>query len=154
MWNFVVDFFSDLIFFLERTIRALAKINYFVQLVRNWVSMNDRKTVQSDISERPNVTKMWQLLIDYDRFLSDCPTLMHGIAIPNVQHYQATLEHWVCELAHSFFLFFSFFFWWIGKKQPDSIIQFIDKGLHMLKIHFHNFHVLRCFIKKKKLEKY
>ena len=37
-------------------------------------------------------------------FLSDCPSLMLGIAIPCLQHSQAILEHGVCELAHSFFL--------------------------------------------------
>ena len=36
-------------------------------------------------------------------FLSDCPSLMLGIAIPCIQHSQAMLERGVCELAHSFF---------------------------------------------------
>ena len=39
-------------------------------------------------------------------FLSDCPSLMLGIAIHCIQHSQATLERGVCELAHSFFHFF------------------------------------------------
>ena len=38
-------------------------------------------------------------------FLSDCPSLMLGIAIPCIQHSQALLERGVCELAHSFFHF-------------------------------------------------
>ena len=36
-------------------------------------------------------------------FLSDCPSLMIGIAIHCVQPSQAMLERGVCELAHSFF---------------------------------------------------
>ena len=40
-------------------------------------------------------------IFDYD-FLSDCPSLMHGIGIHYVQHFQAMLERGVCELAHSF----------------------------------------------------
>ena len=42
----------------------------------------------------------------YIPFLSDCPSLMLGIAIHCIQHSQAMLEHRVCELAHSFFHFF------------------------------------------------
>ena len=38
-------------------------------------------------------------------FLSDCPSLMLGIAIHCIQHSQAMLERGVCELAHSFFHF-------------------------------------------------
>ena len=36
-------------------------------------------------------------------FLSDCPSLLLGIAIRCIQHSQAMLERGVCELAHSFF---------------------------------------------------
>ena len=36
-------------------------------------------------------------------FLSDCPSLMLGIAIHCIQLSQAMLERGVCELAHSFF---------------------------------------------------
>ena len=36
-------------------------------------------------------------------FLSDCPSLLLGIAIHCIQHSQAMLERGVCELAHSFF---------------------------------------------------
>ena len=36
-------------------------------------------------------------------FLSDCPSLMLGIAFYCIQHSQAMLERWVRELAHSFF---------------------------------------------------
>ena len=36
-------------------------------------------------------------------FLSDCPSLMLGIAIHCIQHFQAMLECGVCELAQSFF---------------------------------------------------
>ena len=35
--------------------------------------------------------------------LSDCPSLMLGIAIHCIQHSRAMLERGVCELAHSFF---------------------------------------------------
>ena len=38
-------------------------------------------------------------------FLSNCPSLMLGIAIHCIQHSQAMLERGVCELAHSFFHF-------------------------------------------------
>ena len=38
-------------------------------------------------------------------FLSDCPSLILGIAIRCIQHSQATLERGVCEFAHSFFHF-------------------------------------------------
>ena len=36
-------------------------------------------------------------------FLSDCPSLMLGIAFHSIQHSHAMLERGVCELAHSFF---------------------------------------------------
>ena len=39
----------------------------------------------------------------YIPFLSDCPSLMPGIAIHCIQHSQAMLERGVCELAHFFF---------------------------------------------------
>ena len=39
----------------------------------------------------------------YIPFLSDCPSLILGIAIHCIQHSQAMLERGVCELAHSFF---------------------------------------------------
>ena len=38
-------------------------------------------------------------------FLSDCLSLMLGIAIHCIQHSQAMLERGVCELAHPFFHF-------------------------------------------------
>ena len=38
-------------------------------------------------------------------FLSDCPSLMLGIAIHCIQHSQAMFERGLCELAHSFFHF-------------------------------------------------
>ena len=38
--------------------------------------------------------------------LSDCPSLMLGIAIHCIQHSQAMLECGLCELANSFFYFF------------------------------------------------
>ena len=41
-------------------------------------------------------------IFDYG-FLSDCPSLLHGIDICYVQHSQAILECAVCEPAHSFF---------------------------------------------------
>ena len=46
-----------------------------------------------------------QQIFDYD-FLSDCPSLLHGITIRYVQHCQTVLERGVCELAHSSFIFF------------------------------------------------
>ena len=39
----------------------------------------------------------------YIPFLSDCPSLMLGIANHCIQHSQAMLERGLCELAHSFF---------------------------------------------------
>ena len=51
------------------------------------------------------------LLINNYDFLSDCPSLMHGIAFPYVQHCQAMLGHGVCELAHSFFHFVIMMIW-------------------------------------------
>ena len=36
-------------------------------------------------------------------FLSNCPSLMLGIALRCIQHIQAMLEREVCEFAHSFF---------------------------------------------------
>ena len=41
--------------------------------------------------------------LDETGFLSHCPSLMLGIAISCIQHFQAMLERGVCELAHSFF---------------------------------------------------
>ena len=40
---------------------------------------------------------------DETGFLSDCPSLLLGIAIGCIQHSQAMLQRGVCELAHSFF---------------------------------------------------
>ena len=40
---------------------------------------------------------------DETGFLSDCPSLMLGIAIRCIQHSQAMLERGICELAHFFF---------------------------------------------------
>ena len=40
---------------------------------------------------------------DETGFLSDCPSLILGIAFRCIQHSQAMLEGGVCELAHSFF---------------------------------------------------
>ena len=42
------------------------------------------------------------LIFAYD-FLSDCPSLMHGIGIHYLQHLRVMLECGVCELVHSFF---------------------------------------------------
>ena len=42
-------------------------------------------------------------------FLSNCLSLMLGIAIHCILHSQAMLERGVCELAHSFFHFILFF---------------------------------------------
>ena len=44
---------------------------------------------------------------DETGFLSDCPSLMLGIAIRCIQHSQGMLEREVCELTHSFFHFCS-----------------------------------------------
>ena len=61
---------------------------------------------------RNNLYSFWTLakiiLCNSDEigFLSDCSSLMLGIAIHCIQHSQAMLEHGVCELAHSFFHFF------------------------------------------------
>ena len=65
---------------------------------------------------RSNLYPFWTLAkiilcnSDETGFLSDCPSLMLGIAIHCIQHSQAMLERGVCELAHSFFHFF---------KNPD-----------------------------------
>ena len=56
-------------------------------------------------------------------FLSDCPSLMLGMAIHCIQHSQAMLERGVCELAHSFFHY---------PKKFD--VNFINTFL----IHFYN----------------
>ena len=45
-------------------------------------------------------------------FLSDCLSLMLGIAIHCILHSQAMLERGVCELAHSFFHCFNKIFLW------------------------------------------
>ena len=78
-------------------------------------------------------------------FLSDCLSLMLGIAIHCIQHSQAMLERGVCELAHSFFHFESSIYytngnsnacalsssciWWVGILVIDWIkLYFIIKG--------------------------
>ena len=53
------------------------------------------------------ITLMFKVSIVFNfmnDFLSDCPSLMHGIAIRYVQHCQAMLECGVCELAHFSFI--------------------------------------------------
>ena len=79
--NLMKPFFSYIcrnllfeIFLREKLELNLAKIYYFMQLVWNRFSMNDREAVQSDIflkwsssirylfdSDCPNITQMWQL---------------------------------------------------------------------------------------------
>ena len=61
---------------------------------------------------RSNLYLFWTLAkiilcnSDETGFLSDCPSLMLGIAIYCIQHSQAMLlERGVCELTHSFFHF-------------------------------------------------
>ena len=89
----------------------------FVQIVWNQFDVNDKDIFDS---EHPNVTQMWQLLIDYVYLiitnidydvLSDCPSLIQGIGIHYVQHFQAMLDCGVCELAHSFSFTIYLFFW-------------------------------------------
>ena len=63
-------------------------------------------------------------------FLSDCQSLILGIAIHCIQHSQAMLERGVCELAHSFFHFFIFFlqffvcfgFWFLSFQDVFHLI--------------------------------
>ena len=60
-------------------------------------------------SERPNVTiinnvhDIRLLSMFNDDLLHDCQSLMYGIGIHYVQHFQAMLERGVCKLARSFF---------------------------------------------------
>ena len=62
---------------------------------------------------RSNLYPLWTLakiilcISDETGFLSDCPSLMPGIAIRCIQHSQAMLGRGVWELAHSFFHFLS-----------------------------------------------
>ena len=62
------------------------------------------------------------LIFDYD-FLSDCPSLMHGITIRYVQHSQAMLKRGVHELAHSFFF----------QKYFCFLLSF--QAIHMITVH-------------------
>ena len=57
---------SDQIWFFlsERIIRTLAKVHFFVQLMWNWFSINDREAVQTDIFLTVNV----QMLHKYDNY--------------------------------------------------------------------------------------
>ena len=60
-------------------------------------------------------------------FLSDCPSLIIGIAIHCIQHSQAMLERRVCELAHSFFHFLSVWSEWVvgsvlSRAELDSFL--------------------------------
>ena len=109
LWNFAVDKgilstftgISDLISFLREHI-TLALIYYFVKLVRNRFGMNDRgctiRYVLTDNVQMFNKYDNYESIIcicllptpvfDYN-FLSDCPSLMHFIAIPYVQHCKA-----------------------------------------------------------------
>ena len=62
-------------------------------------------------SERPNVTiinnvhDIRLLSMFNDDFLHDCQSLMYGIGIHYVQHFQAMLELGVCELELDHFFF-------------------------------------------------
>ena len=84
------------------------------RISRNFVEMKDLDmhffTWNADlIFLTSNLYPFWTLAkiilcnSDETGFLSDCPSLMHGIAIRCIQHSQAMLERGVCELAHSFF---------------------------------------------------
>ena len=69
---------------------------------------------------RSNLYPFWTLaktiLCNSDKtsYLSDCPSLMLGIAIRCIQHSQTMLERGVSELAHSFFHFCIVLALWYG----------------------------------------
>ena len=66
-------------------------------------------------------------------FLSDCLSLMLGIAIHCIQHYQAMLERGVCELAHSFFHYFNVGEFWrfeTNKKRETTFLVENLKGTY------------------------
>ena len=70
-------------------------------------------------------------------FLSDCLSLMLGIAIPCIEHSQAMLEHGVCELAYSFFHVSKCFLTYRLHTQPETntVIQILGKENVTKKLH-------------------
>lgn len=116
-WNFVVDkdmlrkcaYLQEMLFWLipERTMKTLAKIYYFVQLVWNQFSMNDREAVYSDIFSTGNI-KMLHKCDNY-KFIRIITDMQLGfsfrlsitnccIVIRNVYHCHAMLERGVLEM--------------------------------------------------------
>ena len=69
------------------------------------------------------------LIFDYD-FLSDCPSLMHGITIRYVQHSQAMLKRWVHEFAHSFFFKTYFFYHFKQFITVHAVSQYPNLTIH------------------------
>ena len=79
-------------------------------------------------------------------FLSNCPSLMLGIAVHCIQPSQAVLERGVCELAHSFFhlipcLLGSDRFCFYREDKPE----FYTMGAYMFLKHFLFFYFLFIF---------
>ena len=94
----------------------MAKIYYFVELVWNQYSIfiEWRRSCSGQYlfdSEHPNVTQMWQLLMNYVySIITDIP-LWFSVPLPITTAWHchflcaALLKHGVCELAHPFFHF-------------------------------------------------
>ena len=72
--------------------------------------------------------------------LSDCPSLMLGIAIHCIQHSQAMLKRGVCELAHSFFhSSFGVFKHWcslIAKRKKNHIGSLFTQQYYVCRLLF------------------
>ena len=122
-WNFVVDkgilctcAYRKILFdiFLREQLKLWPKRTILCNLcetVLPWMTEELFNQISFD-SECPNVTQMWQLLINYvypfitDIWLWCCVLANHYcMAIHYVQHCRAMLECGVWELAHSFFFF-------------------------------------------------
>ena len=82
--------------------------------------------------ECPNITQMWQSLIDYVYpIINNIPLCfsvlfqspMYGIDIHYVQHFQAKLELGVCELAHFFIPSLYFTLVYISVKHECSPLK-------------------------------
>ena len=81
----------DLIFFSR---------SYLFEL-RNLAKMKDTTVLKQFVSA--TLAKIILCNSDETSFLSDCPSLMLGIAICCMQHSQTMFERGVCEPAYSFF---------------------------------------------------
>ena len=111
--NFDSIFFLGVTPFLNLEIWPKSKILLFVLLAQLLLKLLNRIgwnfEVMKDIMcryaflQEMLIWSFWGAI--YIPFLSDCPSLMLGIAIHCIQHSQAMLERGVFELAHSFFHF-------------------------------------------------